>query len=125
MELTSDHLSKLESIGIKAAVRAGEMVQSKAKKNHEIFHKKGGNSLASKVVTAIDLESQRLILETLNDTFKSFELGLLTEESPDDSSRHQHDYFGVLILLMGPLPSPKGLLAIRFRLLSSHAMVIR
>lgn len=108
MELTSDQLSELESIGIKAAVRAGEMIQSKTKKNHEIVHKKGGNSLASQIVTAIDLESQRLILETLNDTFKSFELGLLTEESPDDSSRHQYDYFWCIDPLDGTLSFTKG-----------------
>ena len=125
MELTSDQLSELESIGIKAAVRAGEMIQSKTKKNHEIVHKKGGNSLASQIVTAIDLESQRLILETLNDTFKSFELGLLTKKALTIPAATNMIIFGVLTLLMGPFPSPKGLLAIRFRLLSSHAMAIR
>ena len=108
MELTSDQLSELESIGIEAATRAGEMIQSKAKNNHKVVHKKGGNSLASQIVTAIDLESQRLILETLNETFKSFELGLLTEESPDDSSRHQHDYFWCIDPLDGTLAFTKG-----------------
>ncbi|MDB4658232.1 inositol monophosphatase, partial [bacterium] len=108
MELTSDQLSELESIGIEAATRAGEMIQRKAKNNHEVVHKQGGNSLASQVVTAIDLESQRLILETLNETFKSFELGLLTEESPDDSSRHQHDYFWCIDPLDGTLSFTKG-----------------
>ena len=108
MELTSDQLSELESIGIEAATRAGEMIQSKAKNNHKVVHKKGGNSLASQIVTAIDLESQRLILETLNETFKSFELGLLTEESPDDSSRHQHDYFWCIDPLDGTLSFTKG-----------------
>lgn len=108
MELTSDQLSELESIGIEAATRAGGMIQSKAKNNHEVVHKQGGNSLASQVVTAIDLESQRLILDTLNDTFKSFELGLLTEESPDDSSRHQHDYFWCIDPLDGTLAFTKG-----------------
>jgi myo-inositol-1(or 4)-monophosphatase len=108
MKLTSDQLSELESIGIKAATRAGEMIQSKAKSNHEVLHKKGGNSLASQVVTAIDFESQRLILETLNDTCKRFELGLLTEESPDDSSRHQHDYFWCVDPLDGTLAFTKG-----------------
>ena len=93
MDLTSDQISELESIGIKAATRAGEMIQSKAKSNHKVLHKQGENSLASQVVTTVDLESQRLILETLDDTFTRFELGLLTEESPDDSSRHQRDYF--------------------------------
>jgi len=108
MELTSDQLSELESIGIEAATRAGEMIQRKAKNNNEVVHKQGGNSLASQVVTAIDLESQRLILETLNETFKSFELGLLTEESPDDSSRHQHDYFWCIDPLDGTLSFTKG-----------------
>ena len=44
MELTSDQLSELASIGIEAATRAGEMIQSKANRNHEVFHKQDGNS---------------------------------------------------------------------------------
>ncbi|MGB2454883.1 MAG: 3'(2'),5'-bisphosphate nucleotidase CysQ family protein, partial [Akkermansiaceae bacterium] len=39
---------------------------------------------------------------------KSFELGLLTEESPDDSSRHQHDYFWCIDPLDGTLAFTKG-----------------
>lgn len=122
MELTSDQLSELASIGIEAATRAGEMIQSKANRNHEVFHKQDGNSLASQVVTAIDLESQRLILETLNDTFKRFELGLLTEESPDDSSRHQHDNFWCIDPLDGTLSFAKGTAgyAVSIALVSRH-----
>ena len=108
MDLTSDQISELESIGIKAATRAGEMIQSKAKSNHKVLHKQGENSLASQVVTTVDLESQRLILETLDDTFTRFELGLLTEESPDDSSRHQRDYFWCIDPLDGTLAFAKG-----------------
>ena len=108
MELRPHQVSELESIAIEAATRAGEMIQSKAKSNHEVLHKQSGTSLASQVVTAIDLESQRLILKTLDNTFKRFELGLLTEESPDDSSRHQHDYFWCIDPLDGTLSFTKG-----------------
>ena len=108
MQLTSDHLIELESIAIKAATEAGEMIQIKLRGDHEILHKKGGNSLASQVVTAIDVESQNLILETLEESLSRFELGLLTEESPDDSSRHQHDYFWCIDPLDGTLAFTKG-----------------
>ncbi len=66
-------------------------------------------SLASQVVTAVDLESQRVLLETLGETSTRFELGLLTEESPDDSSRHRHDHFWCIDPLDGTLAFTKGL----------------
>jgi 3'(2'), 5'-bisphosphate nucleotidase/myo-inositol-1(or 4)-monophosphatase len=108
MQLSPDQLSELESLAIQAATRAGEMIQSKTKHDHLVLSKEGGNSLASQVVTAVDLESQRLILDTLKDTFARFELGLLTEESPDDSSRHRHDHFWCIDPLDGTLAFSKG-----------------
>ncbi|MEN8679631.1 MAG: inositol monophosphatase family protein [Akkermansiaceae bacterium] len=108
MQLTLEHLTDLESIAIEAALRAGKMIRSKTPGDHEVQHKEGGNSQASRVVTAIDLESQRLILETIEDTLDRYELGLLTEESPDDSSRHQHDHFWCIDPLDGTLAFTKG-----------------
>lgn len=108
MQLTSDQLIELESIAIKAATKAGKMIQSKLCGDHEVLHKEGGTSLASQVVTAIDLESQNLVLEALKVSLARFELGLLTEESPDDSSRHQHDYFWCIDPLDGTLAFTKG-----------------
>ena len=108
MNLSPDQLTELESAAIRASVRAGEMIQSKTEHDHQVLRKDGGSSLASQLVTAVDLESQRLILETLEDTFPRFELGLLTEESPDDSSRHRHDHFWCIDPLDGTLAFTKG-----------------
>jgi len=108
MQLSPDQLTELESLAVQAATRAGEMIQSKTKHDHEILRKEGGNSLASQVVTAVDIESQRLILGSLKGTFNRFELGLLTEESPDDSSRHCHDHFWCIDPLDGTLAFTKS-----------------
>lgn len=108
MHLPPDQLTELESFAIRAATRAGEMIQSKTQHDHEVLQKQGGSSLASQVVTAVDLESQRLVLETLDETFSRFELGLLTEESPDDSSRHRHEHFWCIDPLDGTLAFTKG-----------------
>lgn len=108
MQLSPDHLAELESLAIQAATRAGEMIQSKTELAHQVLRKQSGSTLASQVVTAIDLESQRLILETLKDSLTRFELGLLTEESPDDSSRHRHDHFWCIDPLDGTLAFTKG-----------------
>ena len=108
MRLTPDHLTELESLAIQAATRAGEMIQSKAKHDHQVRQKKGGSSLASQVVTAVDLESQQIILKTLRETLTRFDLGLLTEESPDDSSRHSHDHFWCIDPLDGTLSFTRG-----------------
>ncbi|MGJ8644306.1 MAG: 3'(2'),5'-bisphosphate nucleotidase CysQ family protein [Luteolibacter sp.] len=108
MHLTPDQLTELESLAIQAATRAGEMIQSKAREDHQVLEKKGGSSLASQVVTAVDLESERIILDTLRETFSRFDLGLLTEESPDDFSRHRHDHFWCIDPLDGTLAFSKG-----------------
>ncbi|MDB4652989.1 hypothetical protein OAE39_01805 [Akkermansiaceae bacterium] len=108
MKLSLDQLTELESMAINAAKVAGGMILSRSQSNHQIIQKEGGSSLASQVVTAIDLESQRLILEILEGTLGQFKLGLLTEESPDDSSRHQNDYFWCIDPLDGTLAFTKG-----------------
>ena len=53
----------------------------------------GGSSLASQIVTEVDLESQKIILEILEPTLNEYDLALLTEESEDDKSRFEKDYF--------------------------------
>ena len=66
--------------------------------------KQGGNSLASQVVTEVDLESQRRILELLEPSIADYELGLLTEERQDDGGRFAHDHFWCIDPLDGTLP---------------------
>ena len=108
MKLTESDLSKLHALAMKAANVAGELIQSKAGQHQETLTKEAGNTLASQVVTEVDLESQRLILEMLGNSIAEYELGLLTEESEDDSSRFESDYFWCIDPLDGTLPFIEG-----------------
>lgn len=108
MKLTDFDLKKLYALAMTAAARAGAHIQSKVGEHRETNTKEGGNTLASQVVTEVDLESQQLILETLEGSIAEYELGLLTEESEDDSSRHESDCFWCIDPLDGTLPFIEG-----------------
>lgn len=97
-------LEELTEIAINAAKLAGGVIQSATEDQRQAQRKAGGSSLASQVVTEVDLASQRVILEALDDG----EFGLLTEESSDDSSRFQRDYFWCIDPLDGTLPFVEG-----------------
>jgi 3'-phosphoadenosine 5'-phosphosulfate (PAPS) 3'-phosphatase len=104
MTLSQEELEGLRVLAIETAVRAAEFVQSQAGKNFEVGRKEGGRSEASRVVTEVDLESQGLILEALQESTAKGEFGLLTEERPDDQSRHTKDCFWCIDPLDGTLP---------------------
>lgn len=95
-------------IAEKAAVEAGKIISEKSGCFENLTNKEVGSSEASGVVTEVDLLSQNIILEKLNPTLKEFDLGLLTEESTDDSSRLVKDYFWSIDPLDGTLPFIKG-----------------
>ena len=109
MNLTDHDLEKLHDLAVAAAVRAGDLIQSRVGKHRETLTKEsGGNTLASQVVTEVDLESQQLILEMLAESREEFSLGLLTEESEDDSSRFDSEAFWCIDPLDGTLPFVEG-----------------
>lgn len=109
MNLTRHDLEQLHDLALVAAKRAGDLVQSRVGKHRKALTKaSGGNTLASQVVTEVDLESQRLILELLEDSLKEFALGLLTEEKDDDSSRFEGEAFWCVDPLDGTLPFVEG-----------------
>jgi 3'-phosphoadenosine 5'-phosphosulfate (PAPS) 3'-phosphatase len=62
------------------------------------------HSAASQVVTEVDRMAQDIILKSLKSTISSYDVGLLTEESEDDSSRFEKDYFWCIDPLDGTLP---------------------
>ncbi|MEM7603217.1 MAG: inositol monophosphatase family protein [Verrucomicrobiota bacterium] len=66
------------------------------------------NTEASQVLTEVDLASERLIVETLSPLTKQYQLGILTEETEDDSSRHTSDYFWCIDPIDGTLPFIEG-----------------
>ncbi len=106
MKLSGNELSELADLAIEAATTAGEMIARSRPK--EIEHKSSSGSLASQVVTEVDRRSEAIILETLSPTLKRFELGLLTEEQPDDGGRFRTDYFWCIDPIDGTLPFIEG-----------------
>ncbi|MEP3387929.1 MAG: inositol monophosphatase family protein [Reichenbachiella sp.] len=104
MKLSTNDIEALAQVAQKATHIAADYIQSQVKETHHIKLKDGLKNLATQVVTAIDLESQRLILEELKPSLTTYDLGLLTEELPDDGSRLDKDYFWCIDPLDGTLP---------------------
>lgn len=106
MELTLENLTELAGVAIKAARTAGEYIAET--RPHDVQRKAGGEFLASQVVTEVDQKSQDIILEILEPTLTKFDLALLTEESEDDHSRLEKDYFWCIDPLDGTLAFIEG-----------------
>ncbi|MBI9062660.1 MAG: hypothetical protein JEZ14_11800 [Marinilabiliaceae bacterium] len=104
MQLTTDNLNSLCQTAISAALTAGQLISDYTGREIKVENKTGGSSLASQVVTEVDLLSQQCILEIIEPTCKSYDLALLTEESADDHSRLEKDYFWCIDPLDGTLP---------------------
>ncbi|SMO72915.1 fructose-1,6-bisphosphatase [Saccharicrinis carchari] len=118
MHLKPEQLNKLCAIAINAATEAGHYISTRANKAVRVELKQsgttdgdtvsGGSTLASQVVTEVDLMSQQIILKHLTPTLETFDLGLLTEESVDNCSRFAKDYFWCVDPLDGTLPFTEG-----------------
>ncbi len=106
MSLNPDQFQQLLNRAIEAATGAGQMIsQTRPKK---IRRDKEGDNLASQMLTEVDGQAQELILRTLEPTFAQYDLALLTEESPDDGSRMEKDYFWCIDPIDGTLPYIEG-----------------
>lgn len=104
MQLNFSDLEHLTKIAFRAAQKAGQVVASMSGHNHDVKRKTSGSSLSSQVVTEVDLESQKIIIEMLGPTCEVFDLALLSEEREDDLSRLTKDYFWAIDPLDGTLP---------------------
>ncbi|MFK8061488.1 MAG: 3'(2'),5'-bisphosphate nucleotidase CysQ [Polaribacter sp.] len=93
----------LTNIAIKAALAAGKIIQQSLNKDILVEKKEGGSGYASQVVTKVDKECERVILSHLNPTCKTFDIGLLTEETEDDNTRFKKDFFWCIDPLDGTL----------------------
>ncbi|ELR71517.1 3(2),5 -bisphosphate nucleotidase [Fulvivirga imtechensis AK7] len=91
-----------------AALAAGQYIQSRFAKYNTKTHKEGGNSLASRIVTDIDVRAQEIIFRSLHNTIQSYGLGLLAEEGADDQSRVEKSYFWCIDPMDGTLPFTEG-----------------
>ena len=104
MQLSSYDLQHLCQLAISAAYKAGKIIAEHAHHSITINSKTGGSSLASQVVTEVDLLSQAAILNILTPSSDTYNLALLTEETPDNLERLNHDYFWCIDPLDGTLP---------------------
>ena len=96
-------LIQLKNIAIKAALSAGKVIQKYANDDVLVEKKKGGNSYASQVVTAVDRECEKAIFSHLLPTCRDFNIALLSEETEDDGSRFKKDFFWCIDPMDGTL----------------------
>lgn len=101
-------LSQLNKIAIKAALSAGKVIQKYMDVTVEVQKKKGGASYASQVVTTLDIECEKVILSHLLPTCDEFGLALLSEETEDNGSRFEEDYFWCVDPMDGTLAFING-----------------
>jgi fructose-1,6-bisphosphatase/inositol monophosphatase family enzyme len=106
MKLSAEHLNTLTDFAIEAATKTGKFISKTRPLN--VQRKESGDNLASQVLTEVDGQSQDMILDMLKPTFAEFDLALLTEESPDDGSRLEKDYFWCIDPIDGTLPFIEG-----------------
>jgi 3'-phosphoadenosine 5'-phosphosulfate (PAPS) 3'-phosphatase len=104
MHLSKDDLFLLANCAISAAYQAGIVISKNSNRELAVETKIGGESLASQVITEVDLLSQEIILNTLLPTCKLYDLALLTEEKIDDQTRLEKDFFWCIDPLDGTLP---------------------
>jgi 3'-phosphoadenosine 5'-phosphosulfate (PAPS) 3'-phosphatase len=97
---------RLLAVAIDAAQTAGQMIA--ASRPQQVTRKEGGSSLASQVLTEVDGQAQKIILEALAPTIGEFDLALLAEESEDDRSRFEKDFFWCIDPIDGTLPFIEG-----------------
>lgn len=108
MIFNKKELTTLCQTATEAAIAAGQYIQSEVDQHQTKQHKTGGTSLASQVVTTVDLKAQEIILRHLQKSIADYDLGLLTEEASDDQSRALKSYFWCIDPLDGTLPFTEG-----------------
>ncbi|WP_299548155.1 inositol monophosphatase family protein [Seonamhaeicola sp.] len=86
-------LQHLANIAIEATLSAGKVIQKYMNDNMVVETKEGGSSYASQVVTKVDRECESIILSHLMPTCKTDDIGMLSEETKDDGSRLEKDFF--------------------------------
>lgn len=97
------NLVHLNKIAIEAALSAGKVIQKYMNEDVLVEKKKGGASYASQVVTAVDRACETAIFAHLRPTCDAFGLALLSEETEDDGSRFEKDFFWCIDPMDGTL----------------------
>ena len=101
-------LDALTDLAVQATRSAGAVIRVHAGTDVAMRRKVGGNTLASQVVTDVDLAAERAIVEVLRPSCGHYGLGLLTEETPDDGERHVRAAFWCVDPLDGTLAFARG-----------------
>ncbi len=104
MNLSSKDLQILTKVAINAATTAGKAINEYNCNDLVVQKKAGKASLASQVVTEVDILSQKIILEILAPTVIEYDFAVLAEESSDDKLRLEKDFFWCVDPLDGTLP---------------------
>jgi fructose-1,6-bisphosphatase/inositol monophosphatase family enzyme len=97
------NLLQLNNIAIKAALSAGKVIQQYMNDDVSVEKKEGGENYASQVVTAVDRKCETAIIAHLLPSCEEFHLGLLSEETEDDGSRLEKDFFWCIDPMDGTL----------------------
>lgn len=102
------NLFQLNKIAVEAALSAGEVILKHINADVKVDIKKGGSNYASQVVTIVDLECEKVILSHLLPSCEEFDIAILTEETEDNGSRFEKDFFWCIDPLDGTLAFIKG-----------------
>jgi len=95
---------KLAEIAIEAALAAGKIIQEHMNFDVAFEVKNEGTNLASQVVTEVDRKCENVILSYLRSSVENYDLAVLTEETADDGSRFEKEYFWCIDPMDGTLP---------------------
>jgi len=102
------NVSELSKIAIQAARAAGKVIQKHMNDEIKVEKKTGGDSYASQVVTAVDLECEKVILSHLLPACEEFDIALLSEETEDNGGRFEEDFFWCVDPMDGTLAFING-----------------
>lgn len=118
MTFTHTDLHFLEQLAISAAYQAGryiaqntgkyDSIQNKSDAGTATNHASAGTSIASQVVTEIDIAAQAKIISVLEPTLNQYNIALLAEETADDKGRLEKPHFWCIDPLDGTLPFIEG-----------------
>ena len=97
---------ELKEFAIRAACKAGQYIKSKYQGDFAILSKSDQKSQAAQILTEVDIQAQKLIYDELRPTLHH--IGFLSEETPDDSSRFEKDYFWCIDPIDGTLAFSQG-----------------
>ena len=96
-------LLHLSQTAIKAALAAGKNIRKSMHDEVAVEKKQSGTSLASQVLTAVDRECEAVILTHILPLCETDDLALLSEETEDDRSRFEKNFFWCIDPMDGTL----------------------